>query len=80
DFNDGGLESTAYTNLDKERRNTVEYKLLKQVNYPVEGLSMTYTYSLYQPDAPGFLDRGVTRIYHDKEALTYTSYLPVTAV
>ncbi|WP_314305407.1 RHS repeat-associated core domain-containing protein [Brevibacillus parabrevis] len=80
DFNDGGLESTAYTNLDKERRSTVEYKLLKQVNYPVEGLSMTYTYSLYQPDAPGFLDRGVTRIYHDKEALTYTSYLPVTAV
>ncbi|MGG2921524.1 RHS repeat domain-containing protein [Brevibacillus parabrevis] len=80
DFNDGGLESTAYTDLDKERRNTVEYKLLKQVNYPVEGLSMTYTYSLYQPDAPGFLDRGVTRIYHDKEALTYTSYLPVTAV
>lgn len=80
DFDDGGLESTAYTSLDQSRKATVRYNLLKQVTYPVEGLVMTYTYSLYQPDAPGFLDRGVTRIYHDREALTYTSYLPVTAV
>ncbi|MGN7472208.1 RHS repeat domain-containing protein [Brevibacillus sp. SAFN-007a] len=79
-FDDGGLESTAYTSLDQSRKATVDYRLLKQVTYPVEGLSMTYTYSIYQPDGPGFLDRGVIRIYHDKEALTYTSYLPVTAV
>ncbi|MED1784003.1 RHS repeat-associated core domain-containing protein [Brevibacillus fortis] len=79
-FDDGGIESTSYTTTDKNVKATVNYKLLKQVNYPVEGLSMTYTYSLYQPDAPGMLDRGVVRVYHDKEMLTYTSYQPVTAV
>lgn len=79
-FDDNGIESSSYTNVDKTKRGTVNYKLLKQVNYPVEGLSMTYTYSLYNPDAPGFLDRGVVRLYQDKEMLTYTTYHPVTAV
>ena len=58
----------------------LNYKLLKQVDYPVEGLSMSYTYSLYQPDVPGFLNQGLVRLYLDKEALTYMSYHPVTAV
>ncbi|MFE1630924.1 RHS repeat-associated core domain-containing protein [Brevibacillus reuszeri] len=79
-FNDNGLESTEYTNVDKTKKGKVNYKLLKQVDYPVEGLSMSYTYSLYQPDVPGFLNQGLVRLYLDKEALTYMSYHPVTAV
>ncbi|EST55723.1 hypothetical protein T458_07740 [Brevibacillus panacihumi W25] len=78
DYNE--MESTVYTNEDITKRGTVSYKLLKQVTYPVEGLSMTYTYSPYKPQEPDFLKRGVVRLYHDDEKLTYTSYHPVTSV
>lgn len=78
DYN--GMESTVYTTDDYQRRGTTKYNLLREVSYPVEGLQITYTYSPYQPDEPDFLSRGVVRLYHDDEKLTYTSYHPVTAV
>ncbi|USG64649.1 hypothetical protein NDK47_21275 [Brevibacillus ruminantium] len=75
-----GMENATYHSEDTHTRGQITYKLLRQVRYPVEGLTMTYTYSPYQPNEPDFLSRGVARLYHDKEKLTYTTYHPVTAV
>lgn len=75
-----GMESSAYLTDDTKERGTMAYRLLHQVKYPVEGLTMTYTYNPYQPDQAHFLSRGVIRQYYDEEKLTYTTYHPVTAV
>ncbi|MGG0936966.1 RHS repeat-associated core domain-containing protein [Brevibacillus centrosporus] len=58
----------------------MRYRLLQRVNYPVEGLTMTYTYNPYQPDTTNFLNPSQVRLFYDEEKLTYSAYPPVTAV
>lgn len=79
-LDENGRESSAYVNTDTQKRGVMKYRLLQRVKYPIEGLTMTYTYSPYQPDATDFLGRGVVRLYSDEEKLAYTSYHPVTSV
>jgi RHS repeat-associated protein len=78
DYN--GIENSTYLKEDRNARDYVNYQLLHQVKYPVEGLTMTYSYSSYDPNADDFLSRGVVRNYYDKEKLTYVTYHPVTSV
>ncbi|MFM1652571.1 RHS repeat domain-containing protein [Brevibacillus sp. B_LB10_24] len=75
-----GKESSAYIRQDDSGKSYLYYLLLKQVTYPVEGLSLNYTYSTYDQQNPDPFQRGVVRLYHDDKVLTYTSYHPVTAV
>ncbi|WP_051925638.1 RHS repeat domain-containing protein [Brevibacillus borstelensis] len=75
-----GIESSEYLDMDWNERGYVNYELLHQVKYPVEGLTMTYAYSPYFSSATDFLNRGVVRNYYDEEKLTYVTYHPVTSV
>lgn len=79
-LDENGRESSAYVASDNNERGVMEYRLLQRVNYPVEGLAMTYTYHSYQPEETDFLERGVVRYYYDEEKLSYMGYHPVTAV
>lgn len=79
-LDENGRESSAYVTADNNGRGVLKYLLLQRVKYPIEGLTMTYTYSPYQPDVTDFLGRGVVRLYSDEEKLAYMSYHPVTSV
>ena len=76
------MESSVYVKGDIEdpyQDGFMEYLLVKQVEYPVEGYFLNYSYSTFD-DTKRMLDRGLVRLYHDQNALTYISYPPVTSV
>ncbi|RNB88787.1 hypothetical protein EDM59_06685 [Brevibacillus nitrificans] len=79
-LDENGRESKAYVTTEMKERATMRYRLLQRVNYPVEGLTMTYTYNPYKPDTTDFLNPSQVRLFYDEEKLTYSAYPPVTAV
>ncbi|MGO0059931.1 RHS repeat-associated core domain-containing protein [Brevibacillus fluminis] len=79
-LNYGGIESQDYVDQDRAKRATLSYLLLRKVTYPLQGLSLAYSYSAYNAAAENPLNRGVVRLYQDDHALSYVSYNPVTTV
>ncbi|MGG0940322.1 RHS repeat-associated core domain-containing protein [Brevibacillus centrosporus] len=79
-LDENGVEAKAYSTRDLTERGVMRYRLIQRVNYPVEGLTMTYTYNPYQPDTNNFLNPSQVRLYYDEEKLIYSAYPPVTAV
>ncbi|EAQ6061396.1 hypothetical protein AKL58_23770, partial [Salmonella enterica] len=74
-----GLESQTYMEQDNRLRREIQYLLLKDASYPLQGLKMNYKYATYNKDA-SMLARGVVRQYQDDYAISYVSYHPVTSV
>ncbi|WP_409177277.1 RHS repeat-associated core domain-containing protein [Brevibacillus fortis] len=74
------FESDDYLNQDNENRSkNLDYLLLRSVHYPINGLAMTYYYSIYQENKVA-QSRGVVRLYQDDNILSYVSYHPVSMV
>ncbi|RFB34844.1 wall-associated protein [Brevibacillus sp. VP] len=74
------IESEAYLSKDKQKREFIEYLLLQKVEYPTQGVTVDYTYSTYNPEPANPFERGVIRLYQDKQAISYYTYHPVTSV
>lgn len=72
-------ESSKYLDADKTNREKLDYLLLQEASYPLQGLKINYDYRAYQLDQKTFKD-GLARIFLDKYALSYISYHPVTKV
>ncbi|MGC5324655.1 RHS repeat domain-containing protein [Brevibacillus sp. SYSU BS000544] len=83
-----GYENQEYIDTTESHWDWDEHWLynlqLKKVKYPVQGLDINYTYGTYSDLIDNhkidFFDRGVVRLFKDRNALTFLQYYPVTSV
>ncbi|MGZ0052668.1 polymorphic toxin-type HINT domain-containing protein [Brevibacillus gelatini] len=72
-------ESPQFWESDKKDRKQLDYLLMQEATYPLQGLSIQYEYRPYQLEQTSFKD-GLVRIFQDKYALSYIAYHPVNKV
>ncbi|NTU32695.1 RHS repeat-associated core domain-containing protein [Brevibacillus sp. HB1.1] len=72
-------DSSKYWESDTKKRKEIDYLLMQEVSYPLQGLKINYEYRPYQLGQTTFND-GLVRIFQDKYALSYVAYHPVNKV
>ncbi|MED1657797.1 type IV secretion protein Rhs, partial [Brevibacillus agri] len=72
-------ESPKFWDSDKKNRKQIDYLLMQEATYPLQGLSIQYDYRPYQLEQTSFKD-GLVRIFQDRYALSYVAYHPVNKV
>ncbi|WP_412679447.1 RHS repeat domain-containing protein [Brevibacillus fortis] len=72
-------DSAKYWESDTKKRKEIDYLLMQEVSYPLQGLKINYEYRPYQLGQTTFND-GLVRIFQDKYALSYVAYHPVNKV
>ncbi len=72
-------ESPKYWAEDKKTRKELDYLLMQEASYPLQGLSIQYEYRPYTLDQTSIKD-GLVRMFQDRYALSYVSYHPVNKV
>ncbi|MGG1895570.1 RHS repeat-associated core domain-containing protein [Brevibacillus formosus] len=72
-------DSAKYWESDTKKRKEIDYLLMQEVSYPLQGLKINYDYRPYQLGQTTFND-GLVRIFQDKYALSYVAYHPVNKV
>lgn len=72
-------ESSKFWESDVSKRKEIDYLLMQEAFYPLQGLKINYDYRPYQLGQTTFND-GLVRIFQDKFALSYVGYHPVNKV